>query len=206
MTKEEKKLEVITVVYKAYLHCPKCAHDIKKPLLRIQVTGAIDAKKVQTLLQKRCKKVEIIFETKVKAEEIKKKENIKSITLKAYFHCNECEREVRRRLLVHKEIHNVKTDMKAQTITVEGVIENEKLVAYMKKKLHKYAEIKKQEEKKTETKVEVKKKKETEDDGDQKVVKEFEEVKKVEAKPYFIHYVYAPQLFSDENPNSCSIL
>ena len=24
--------------------------------------------------------------------------------------------------------------------------------------------------------------------------------------PYIIHYVYAPQLFSDENPNSCSIL
>ena len=23
--------------------------------------------------------------------------------------------------------------------------------------------------------------------------------------PYIIHYVYAPQLFSDENPNSCSI-
>lgn len=23
--------------------------------------------------------------------------------------------------------------------------------------------------------------------------------------PYFIHYVYAPQLFSDENPNACTI-
>ena len=39
------------------------------------------------------------------------------------------------------DIHNVKTDIKAQTIMVEGVIEAEKLKAYMKKKVHKYAEI-----------------------------------------------------------------
>lgn len=35
MAKEEKKVEIITVVYKTYLHCPKCAQDIQKPLLRI---------------------------------------------------------------------------------------------------------------------------------------------------------------------------
>jgi hypothetical protein len=39
-----------------------------------------------------------------------------------------------------------------------------------------------------------------------------EEIKIVEVKtkegkdPYFIHYVYAPQLFSDENPNACSVM
>ena len=37
MAKEEKKEKVekvITAVYKVNLHCPKCAHDIRKPLLR----------------------------------------------------------------------------------------------------------------------------------------------------------------------------
>lgn len=39
MSKEEKKettkeIEVITAVYKVNLHCPKCAHDIRRPLLR----------------------------------------------------------------------------------------------------------------------------------------------------------------------------
>lgn len=35
MAKVEEKKETITIaVYKANLHCPKCAHDIKKPLMR----------------------------------------------------------------------------------------------------------------------------------------------------------------------------
>ncbi|KAK6120743.1 hypothetical protein DH2020_045516 [Rehmannia glutinosa] len=199
MAKEEKKAEVITAVYKAYLHCPKCAHDIQKPLLRIPgvhsvdaksekgeitVKGAIDAKKIHARIQKWSKKnVELISETKSKVDVIKKVSNI----------------------------HNVKTDIKAQTITVEGVIEPEKLVAYMRKRVHKYAEIvpeKKKEEKKEEKKETVKV---AEGKSGDKVV-EFKEVKKVEVKtkegeaPYFIHYVYAPQLFSDENPNACSIL
>lgn len=33
-----------------------------------------------------------------------------------------------------------------------------------------------------------------------------DEIKIKDNVPYIIHYVYAPQLFSDENPNSCSIL
>ncbi|KAG6434516.1 hypothetical protein SASPL_106153 [Salvia splendens] len=200
MAKEEKKVEVIIAVYKAHLHCPKCAHDIQKPLLKIPgvhkveakfdkgeilVKGAIDAKKIHTRLQKWSKnKVELVSETKSKEEE-KKKEAIRAITMKAFLHCDQCEREARRRLLMHRGIHNVKTDIKAQTIMVEGVIEAEKLKAYMKKKVV--------EEKTT-------------------VIKEFKEVEKVEVKakdggaPYFIHYVHAPQLFSDENPNACAIL
>ena len=30
-----KEIEVITAVYRINLHCPKCAHDIRRPLLRI---------------------------------------------------------------------------------------------------------------------------------------------------------------------------
>ncbi|KAL8542527.1 hypothetical protein ACS0TY_003406 [Phlomoides rotata] len=221
MAKEEKKVEVITVVYKTHLHCPQCAHDIQKPLLRIPgvhkvdtkfekgeitVKGAIDAKKIHQRIQKWSKKkVELISE--IKSKEEVKKETIRTITIKTFLHCDQCEREARRRLLLHKGIHNVKSDMKAQTITVEGVIESEKLITYMRKKVHKYAELvpeKKKEVLQKETvKIHVEKSGET--------VVEFEEFKKVEVKtkgeaPYFIHYVYAPQLFSDENPNACSIM
>lgn len=115
--------------------------------------------------------------------------------------------------ILHTGIHSVKTDIKAQTLTVEGVIESEKLIVYMRKRVHKYAEI--VQEKKKEEEVKKVEKKETvvkvsEVKSGDKVV-EFKEVKKVEVKskegeaPYFIHYVYAPQMFSDENPNACSI-
>ncbi|CDP09330.1 unnamed protein product [Coffea canephora] len=222
---KEKEIEVITAVYKINLHCPKCAHDIRRPLLRIPgvhsadikheknevtIKGAIVAKKMHERLQKWSKKkVELISETKVKEAEKGAKETKKTILIKSYMHCAECEREIRKRLLKHKGIHNVKTDIKAQTISIEGVIESEKLLTYMRKKVHKYAEIippkakekekEKKDEKKEKEKIEVK-------------IVEFKEVEKVAAKtkegdtPYFVHYVYAPQLFSDENPNACSIM
>lgn len=100
-------------------------------------------------------------------------------------------------------IHDVKTDRKADTITIEGTIESEKLLTYMQKKVHKHAEMmEKKDDKKENSQVEVKSTK----------VVEVKEEMKVEAKnkdgnvPYFVHYVYAPQLFSDENPNACSVM
>ncbi|XP_073314257.1 heavy metal-associated isoprenylated plant protein 4 [Primulina huaijiensis] len=261
MAKEEKKVEVITAVYKAYLHCPKCAVDIQRPLMGIPgvqnvdvkfengeiiVKGInIDAKKIHARLEKWSKKkVQFVSESKSKLDEEKKiKETIKTITMKAYLHCDECEKEARRRLLNHKGVHNVKTDIKAQTITVEGAIESEKLVKFMRERVHKYVEIippkekkeekkeekkdekkeekkdekkeEKKEEKKDEKKEEKKEEKKVEkkeEKKDGKKVGEFKEIEKIEVKnkegevPYFIHYVYAPQLFSDENPNACSIL
>lgn len=119
--------------------------------------------------------------------------------------------------------------MKAQTLAVEGTIDPEKLISYLRKKVHKHAEIiPPKQEKKDETKQkekssskppekkEEKKEKEKESgkstEIDTKVVEVKEEIKVVEVKtkegsaPYFIHYVYAPQIFSDENPNACSIM
>lgn len=111
--------------------------------------------------------------------------------------------------------------MKAQTLTVDGTIEPEKLVSFLRKKVHKHAEIvpskvpEKKEEKKEIIKIKEDIKKETDiviggkSTVDQIFAKE--EIKLVEVKykegnsPYFIHYVYAPQLFSDENPNACTI-
>jgi len=41
MSIEEKKIEVTSAVYRVGLHCPKCAHDIRKPLLATQGTQHI---------------------------------------------------------------------------------------------------------------------------------------------------------------------
>lgn len=127
-------------------------------------------------------------------------------------------------------IHIVKTDRKAQTLTVVGTIESAKLLTYIKKKVHKHAEIisSKTEEEKKKDEEEKKKKEEEKKKEDEKKKKEevkvevtktitqvveFKEKVKVEGQidkdgniPYFVHYVYAPQLFSDENPNACRIV
>lgn len=105
-------------------------------------------------------------------------------------------------------IYTVKTDLEAQILIVEGTIESDKLLVYIRKKVHKHAEI-----------VTVK---------SNKITKTEEEVKvKVEAKiievtnypefrrdtcletrikdcaaPCSLHYT----MFSDENPNSCAIM
>lgn len=111
-------------------------------------------------------------------------------------------------------IYSVKTDMKAQTLTVQGTIKSDDLLSYIRKNVHKHAEIVSS---KTEAKEEKKEaKKDDVKDGakssEKTQVTEFKQQEKVEVKskegntPYFVHYVYAPQLFSDENPNACSIL
>lgn len=134
-------------------------------------------------------------------------------------------------------IFNVKTDAKAQTLTVQGTIEDSKLLSYIQSRVNKRAQIippPKPPEKKVVVEERKEKKVVVEEQKEKKVaveeqkekvkvetktktpttttdIVEFKEEKKVEVKtkegnPYFIHYVYAPQLFSDENPNACSTM
>lgn len=123
---------------------------------------------------------------------------------------------------IYTGIFNVKTDKKAQSLIVEGTIEVEKLTSFLKKRVHKNAEVisikeHKREEKKEKGKEEEEKKekgKEEEKKDKGKVIeihhgggdtRDEIKIKDNNNVPYIIHYVYAPQLFSDENPNSCSI-
>ncbi|KAK6919861.1 Heavy metal-associated domain, HMA [Dillenia turbinata] len=147
------------------------------------------------------------------------KPTLRVTTIKVHMHCESCANELRKRLLKHKAIYSVKTDMKAETLTVEGPIEPDKLVAYIKNKVHKHAEIippkqekddkkdEKKDEKKEKVTIEIIKEKEKKEEIKEELKEE--EIKKETKEanvPYIIHYVYAPQLFSDENPNACSIL
>ncbi|CAB4299671.1 unnamed protein product [Prunus armeniaca] len=278
---KEKDGGVINAVYKVNLHCRQCGREIKKPLMatqgvhnvevdmekgEIKAKGVFDPVQIQKRLEKLCKKkIELVSpkipikETPVIDKKIVKepKEPIsRTILVKVNMHCNKCEQDLKKKLIKRKGIHNVKTDMKAQTLTVEGTIEPEKTSIVFKKKEKKEETKEKEkgaskpEEKKEETKEKEKgaskpaekkeetkekekgaskpaekqeekkeKEKEKEKDSGEKssepitrVVETKEDMQVVEVKPkesnapYFIHYVYAPQTFSDENPNACYIM
>ncbi|KAK9095352.1 hypothetical protein Scep_026821 [Stephania cephalantha] len=238
-TAEKKEVKegagVITAVYKLNLHCPQCARQIHKALMRteevrnvevnaekneIKVHGKIDIAKIHERIKKITKKkVDLICHipkstiSKESSDEIKivkeKKETkelvLSTTTVKVHMHCGKCEYDLKKKILKLKGVHSVKTDFKAQTLAAEGTIEPTKLVEYIQKRVHKYAEIvtqKKEQEKKEKVK-EVETKKVTEEE---KKVIEVKTAKAINNAPYIVHHVYAPQLFSDENPNACSIM
>ncbi|CAI0396658.1 unnamed protein product [Linum tenue] len=254
--KKVDELKLSTAVYRLNLHCKECAITVKRPLLarqgtyvfpgvhsviadvekgELKVKGEIDVKEIHEVIRRISKrKVEIVTsETDRKTGNAGKKEIWKTIirttSIKVHLHCHKCQIDLKKKLLKHKGIHTVKMDMKAQTVTIQGTIESEKLLSYMRRRVHKHAEIivsKKVEKKKVEAKCcdddekdVVKIKVDKCCDSDQEIITtkpgtrcETETVC-VENKdgglvgaPYFIHYVYAPQLFSDENPNACLIM
>lgn len=106
----------------------------------------------------------------------------------------------------------METDLGNDKVTVKGAIDPTKLVDYVYKRTGKQASIVKEEEKKEEDKKEEeeKKKKEEKDEGDQKKEDDSESdiIKRMEHWPskYFTDYAYDPQIFSDENPNACSLM
>ncbi|QHO33688.1 hypothetical protein HN51_027355 [Arachis hypogaea] len=234
--KEEKEeiIEVITAIYKVNLHCPKCGSNIKKHLLTIEgvhsveidtekgeikAKGKLDPLKILKIIEKKSKRKVELISPKIKPKENiptdskpkeKKEPIVRTITVKTHMHCDKCEADLRTMLLKHKGIFNVKIDKKVHTVTVEGTIEEEKLISFMKKKVHKNAEVISIKELKMVEKKEVKEEGEKSGESTKKkdgeTTKEKDETKTKENVPYFIHYVYGPQLFSDENPNSCSIL
>ncbi|XP_038878052.1 heavy metal-associated isoprenylated plant protein 4 [Benincasa hispida] len=254
-----EKVEGITAIYKVNLHCHQCWREIKKPLSRtqgvqnvevdmekneIRVKGSnLDVLKIEKQIEKLSKKRVELISPKVKPKEKdppkpphnKPKPTIvhRTITAKVHLHCAKCEQDLKNKLLKHKGIYSVKTDMKAQTLTMEGSIEAEKFKSYLKKKLQKHADItadtkladslkptppppEKKKESITDQKEKPKEKPSSETTSDKKtIVAEIQtkdnnnEINNVNNKnnvPYFIHYVYAPQLFSDENPNACKVM
>ncbi|KAJ8747660.1 hypothetical protein K2173_024330 [Erythroxylum novogranatense] len=229
ITKIEEK-EVITAIFKVNLHCQQCALDIKNPLLKtegvqnvevdnekgeIKVKGRMDIIKVHKIIERVSKKRVVLISPQpktsdtqsknIRKEKEAKQETTRTITIKVHMHCDKCEVDLRKKLLKHRGIYMVKTDMKTQTLTVQGTIECDKLLAYIRKKAQKSAtvvETDTKEKKATQTQV-------TKLVESSEVIKEEENNSKEGSNtntPYFIHYVYAPQLFSDENPNACFIL
>ncbi|XP_043706536.1 heavy metal-associated isoprenylated plant protein 7-like [Telopea speciosissima] len=171
----------------------------------------------------------------VKPEEKKEEPQVIIVVLKVHMHCEACAQEIRKRIQRMKGVQAADPDLKNSQVTVKGVFDPPKLVEYVYKRTGKHAAIVKQEpEKKEEEKgkeeKEEKKGEEKDKGGDGGEKKEEGEGKaeagagagedetKVELiKNEFVYYyqyptkyvpeyVYPPQIFSDENPNACSVM
>lgn len=171
---------------------------------------------------------------KPKPEE--KKEEVVTVVLRVHMHCEACAMEIQKRIMRMKGVESVEPDFKASQVSVKGVFTPEKLVEFIYKRIGKHAAVVKQDpppkppEKEKETKDKDEKKKE---EGQPKEGKEAKENgggggakgdgaaaeegnKVVDLKKNEYQYqpprypvemfAYPPQIFSDENPNACTIM
>ncbi|XP_062162646.1 heavy metal-associated isoprenylated plant protein 7-like [Alnus glutinosa] len=196
---------------------------------KVVVKGkAADPIKVCERLQKKSgRKVEIISPLPKPPEENKeenkeqkeeKKEEppaVITVVLNIRMHCEACAQGIQKRIRKIPGVESVETDLANDQVVVKGVVDPTMLVDYVFKRTRKQASIVKEEEKKEEEKKEVEKKEEKE--GDKKDGEEGNgeddkkgDIKRSEYWPskHFLEYAYAypPQIFSDENPNACSVM
>ncbi|KAF9622291.1 hypothetical protein IFM89_031094, partial [Coptis chinensis] len=158
-----------------------------------------------------------------------------TVVLKVHMHCEACAQEIQKRILRMKGVQTVEADLKSSQVMVKGVFEPPKLVEHVYKRTGKHAMIVHTEpEKKEEEKADMKDEKEEKGESEKKEGEEAkpadEEAKNQEAEAeaeaeetkvevelkknefyyyppkYHMEYAYPPQIFSDENPNACSVM
>nr|CAD1837986.1 unnamed protein product [Ananas comosus var. bracteatus] len=206
----EKEEEPSEIVLKVDMHCEGCARKVEKCLRKFEA-GVEDVKADS--------KSKIVPPEEEKKEENKeaeeeKKEEPKAITviLKVRMHCEACSQVLQKRIRKMEGVESVVTDLSNDQVIVKGIIDPGVLVENVYRRTRKQASIVQDEEKKEEEK----KPEEEEKKGENKEEKEEEkkegeegdEAKKYEYWPYRDHveYAYTPQVFSDENPNACSVM
>lgn len=192
---------------------------------KVVVKGkAADPIKVCERLQKKSgRKVEIISPLPKPSEENKeenkeqkeeKKEEppaVITVVLKIRMHCDACAQGIQKKIRKIQGVESVETDLANDQVIVKGVVDPTKLVDYVYKRTRKQASIVKDEEKKEEEKKEEEKKEEKKDgeEGNAEDDKK-SDIKRSEYWPskHLLEYAYAypPQIFSDENPNACSVM
>ncbi|KAI3467746.1 hypothetical protein Pfo_024409 [Paulownia fortunei] len=198
------------IILGVYIHCEGCANEVLKCLRGFEgVEGIeIDAKnqkvtvkgkkadpiKVAERLRKKSgKHVELISpKPKIEQKEERKPEvKVTVVVLKIYIHCEGCAKEVKRCIHDMEGVQTVDPDMEKNLVTVMGTMDPQKLVEFIKKRGGRNAEIVKQ----------CNKRNNCENEGDKNEQKEGSC-----RHNYPPELVYAPQLFSDENPNSCLVM
>ncbi|EOY28981.1 Heavy metal transport/detoxification superfamily protein isoform 3 [Theobroma cacao] len=147
-------------------------------------------------------------------KEEKKEEPPAAITvvMKVRMHCEACAQVLQKRIRKIQGVESVETDVGNDQVIVKGVVDPTKLVDDVYKKTKKQASIVKDEEKKEEEKKEEKKeekegeKKEGEEGKGEEDTKS--DIKRSEYYPskFYSEYAYHPEIFSDENPNACSVM
>lgn len=197
---EEKKPEEppeTTVVIKVKMHCGACGKQIKKRLLKM--AGVSDVN------------VDMGNDTVT----------VKGKNIDANKICDRVKRCGKNCEIVPPPAEEKKEEKAGEEKKEEKPTEEKKEEKAEEKKEEKPAEENKEEEKKEEEKKEEEKKEgaaeekkdekseeKKEDKKEEKKEDESSEVKKYEYIPYrsMPEYMYPPQLFSDENPNACSVM
>ncbi|KAL3511466.1 hypothetical protein ACH5RR_030867 [Cinchona calisaya] len=204
------------IVLGVYIHCQGCAETVVKCLRgydgvegievdsknqKVIVKGekADPIKVAERLRKKSGKYVKLISpipknDKKEEKKDEKKEPKVVEVVLKVYLHCEGCAKDVKHCIHKMPGVQTVQPDIEKNLVIVKGAIEPEKLVEFVKKRAGKHAEIVKPE-----------KKKQNDDENKGK-----ESEKNCNKKDLYDNFCpelfYAPQLFSDENPNSCSIM
>ncbi|XP_052203970.1 heavy metal-associated isoprenylated plant protein 7-like [Diospyros lotus] len=205
------------IVLGLYMHCDGCAETVVKHLRgfygveqietdrknhRVTVKGkkAEPRKVMERLRKKGHYHVTLISPVLVEKKEVKKEEKkeearapkVVEVVLKIFLHCEACVEDIKRCIHRMQGVYSVEAEMEKSRVTVKGEIEAKKLAEYVKRKAGKHAEI-----------VMVLPEKEDEEDAKRKQEGE----NKIDLEGLYRIYppglVYAPQLFSEENPNAC---
>ncbi|KAK1577366.1 hypothetical protein Q3G72_021053 [Acer saccharum] len=210
--------------------------DSKASKVVVKGKAADPIKVCERLQKKSGRKVELISplpkppeekkeeEIKEQPKEEEKKEEppaVITVVLKVRMHCEACAQALQKRIRKIQGVESVETNLGNGQVIVKGVVDPSKLVDYVYKRTRKQASIVKEEEKKEEEKKEeeTKKDEKVEEGGEKKDGEEGKgdqdddtklEIKRSEyywTSKYYSEYAYPPpQIFSDENPNACSVM
>ncbi|XP_047332887.1 heavy metal-associated isoprenylated plant protein 7-like isoform X2 [Impatiens glandulifera] len=236
---DESKEPAIEIALKVYMHCEGCAKKVRRCLKgfegiddvfidcknhKVIIKGdKVDPLKILERVQKKShRKVELISpipSPPPAAENVKPEvnetpklpEEVITVILRVYMHCEACAEEFKRQILKMDGVENVEPDLKNSQVSVKGIFDPVKLLDHVSKRTGKQAVIVKQEPEKKEDEV-----KKTEDAAMEKKEVCEEKVKKNELYYYypshnqidhqFVYQNYPSQIFSDENPNGCSVM
>lgn len=230
---EKKEKDEDKVVLQVPMHCEACQKKVHKSMTgfpgvekveidtkgqKVTAKGKIDAKKLSEAVKKKTGKAVKILYPEPKKDDGKKKEENKeekekkknepkdvTVVLKVQVHCGACSKKVQKVASVIKGVYDAKMDGDKLTIKGKDLIP-QTVCGEVMKKSGKHAEIvpPKKDDKKDDKKEEKKdEKKDGKEKGDKKEDSQKEENK---SNKVFIEYEHPPQYFSDENPNSCTLM
>ncbi|XP_073135030.1 heavy metal-associated isoprenylated plant protein 8-like [Henckelia pumila] len=198
------------IILGVYIHCEGCGNEVVRSIrgyegveeididaknnkVIVKGTKADPAKVAERLRKKSGKHVELISpqpRKELNHVEIKKPEpKVIEVVLKIYLHCEGCAKEVKHCIHKMEGVRSVVPDIEKNMVTVKGSMDPQKLVEFINKRSGKHAEIVKQ------------------------IINESDNNNIINLQlqgrrdpPDQQLLLYAPQLFSDDNPNSCALL
>lgn len=195
----------------------------------VTVKGKVDPQKLCKLVQKKLgkKNTELVYsgdekktdqkssddkrtdENKQQENTSEKKTTVAIVVMKVQMHCEACAIALKKTILKMKGVESAEVDFKNQKCTVRGTMDSKDLVDYIHKKARRRAQIipqMKLEEGQTkgDSKDDNVQEKKGDGDGDGDGSNIDENISDI--PKYVMQNCYPPQLFSEENPNACSVM